>query len=245
MTAKKRKKSTVFLDILIVILLIIIGVCAFNIGKILYRYYVGTKQYHEVAKVAKKETAEDKIDWKALKAKYPDIQAWLYQKDTVINYPVVQGKDNSYYLYRMINGKYNVKGTLFIDYRVQRPFQDFLTVIYGHRMKDKSMFWTIADYRDKPEYYKQHPTMDLSTPTQNYTLQIFAACTIPANSARYEFDFPEEKDKAFYLKWIRENSQLETDIQVTTSDKIVMLSTCTYEYDNARAVVFGKLVPKK
>ncbi len=240
----KSNKSGKLLNILIVILIVILVISGYNLFRILYRYYAGTKTYNEVADFAKNGSDDTGIDWDKLKGKYKDIKAWIYQEDTVINYPIVQGKDNSYYLDRLINGKYNVKGTLFIDCRVEHPFEDFLTVVYGHRMKDRSMFWTLGDYRDDPDYCKNHPVMYISVPGDEYTLEIFAACTIPADSPRYEFSFPTVEDRERYLAWIEKNTELNTDVEVTARDNIVMLSTCTYEFNNARIAVFGKLTER-
>lgn len=232
------------LNLLIILCLCVVAVSGYQLFKIWQRYHVGTKTYQEVQKVAgTDEKKQTEPDWPALTKKYEDIRAWLYQKGTVINYPVAQADDNSYYLYRLINGKWNVKGTLFIDYRNEHPFKDFMTVIYGHRMKDHSMFWHIADYREL-KYYRKHPTMTLYTPHNTYTMKIFAATTIPADSERYQFSFPTKADRQEYLNWIAAKSDIQTNVNVSADDRIVMLSTCTYEYQDARAVVFAKLVKK-
>ena len=240
----KKKGGNAFVNVIIVILVLIIAFCAFNIGKALYKYYVGTKQYKEIQAIAGTEKDNNNINWKKLRSKYKDIVAWLYQKGTVINYPVAQGTDNSYYLTHLLSGEYNFKGSLFVDVRNKDPFNDYVTVVYGHRMKDFSMFWTIGDYR-KRDYWKKHPTMDLSTPKQDYKVYIFACVTIPSSSKLYKFEFKNDKQKANYLKEVLSKSELQTNVNVSAKNKIVMLSTCTYEYENARVVAFGKLVPKK
>ncbi|MFC2661975.1 MAG: class B sortase [Eubacterium sp.] len=249
---KKKGPGNVILNILIIVLIAVMAVSGIQLGRAWYRYHTGTRAYEQIQKTAGisessglgKSSKSTSPDWTALQKKYKNIKAWLKQDGTVINYPVAQADDNQYYLYRLINGKWNVKGTLFIDFRNQHPFHDFLTVIYGHRMKDHSMFWHIADYR-KASYYSQHPDMMLYTPDGNYKLKIFAAATIPASSPRYQFDFKTKSDKQEYLNWIQKKTVLHTSVKVTASDRIVMLSTCTYEYHNARAVVFAKMVPVK
>jgi len=241
---KKKKSGSRFIDFVIVILICVIGFCAFNIGKALYKYYLGTKEYKAIQADAGTQNDNNNIDWKKLQSKYKDIIAWLYQKGTVINYPVAQGSDNSYYLTHLLSGEYNFKGTLFVDVRNKDPFNDFMTVIYGHRMKDFSMFWTIGDYRRR-DYWIKHPTMDLSTPKQDYKIYIFACVTIPSSSKLYKFEFKNNKEKADYLKSVLNKTDLQTNVKVNENNKIVMLSTCTYEFENARVVAFGKLVPKK
>lgn len=243
-TAKGKKKNDVLFKIIIAILICVIAFSLYKVGTILWQYHQGTKEYKQVEEVANTSKDTSSIDWKALMAKYKNVKAWLYSKGTVINYPVVKGTDNSFYLHHMVNGDYNWKGTLFIDYRCQKPFKDFLTIIYGHRMKDGSMFHSLIEYRDK-SFYNKHKTMVLRTPKATYNVEVFAACTIPANSSKYRFDFNNATDKQAYLNWIQNKTELKTDVSVTSSDKIVMLSTCTYEFDNARLVVYGKLVKKE
>lgn len=248
----RKRFGNAFLNILIIVLIAVMAVSGIQLGRACYRYHTGTRAYEQIQETAgtsdkngsSKSAKSASPDWAALQKKYKNIRGWLKQDGTVINYPIAQADDNQYYLYRLINGKWNVKGTLFIDFRNQHPFHDFLTVIYGHRMKDHSMFWHIADYRNA-SYYSQHPDMMLYTPDGNYKLKIFAAATIPASSPRYKFDFHSKGDKQEYLNWIQKKTVLHTNVNVTASDRIVMLSTCTYEYHNARAVVFAKMLPVK
>lgn len=254
MTKKTKKKSGVLYKVVIGVLIVIIAFSLYQIGSILHEYHQGTKEYNEIAELAEvKEIApKDKnddsvsidVNFDALRKKNKDVKAWLYSKDTVINYPVVQGKDNQYYLYRMVNGEWNGKGSLFIDYRVDKPFKDFNTIIYGHRMKDGSMFHDLIKYRDK-SYFKKHKTMSLMTPKHRYDVKIFGVVTIPADSDKYKTDFADKAEKKAYIDWIKENSEIDTGVKASAKDKIVMLSTCTYEFDNARLVVYGKLMERK
>ncbi len=239
---KEKKTNQWFYRIIILILCCVIGFCLYKIGGIIYEYYVGAKAYENVQEIAGLE--KDKfgdIDFKALAKENPDICAWLHSSDTIINYPVVQGKDNDFYLYRMFNKEWNGKGSLFIDSRNAKPFEDFNTIIYGHRMKDGSMFHSLTKYRDE-EFYKDHKTMDLLTPNKRYILKVFSVMTIPADSELYRFDWYTEGEKEEYIRTIKSKSETKMDdIDVTAEDKIVMLSTCTYEFEDARLVVFGKL----
>lgn len=239
---KKQKKSGVFYGVIIAALITVIGFSAWQIGKILWEYHVGTSAYEEVQRLAGggAQESEGKIDFDALKKKNKDVKAWLYSADTPINYPVVQGEDNQYYLYRMFNGEYNGKGSLFIDYRCENPFRDFNTVIYGHRMKDGSMFHDLIEYRDA-DYYQKHKTMELTTPEREYELQIFAVVTISADSDLYRFSFSSNSEKQTYLDQVTAASEVDMGVPVSPEDRIVMMSTCTYEYDDARLVVYGRL----
>ena len=103
------------------------------------------------------------------------------------------------------------------------------------------MFCSLAEYREK-EYYEAHRRMLLITPEAEYELLIFGVLTVDADSDMYQFSFADQEEKEDYLDRIRENSELDTEVSVTAEDRIVMLSTCTYEFEDARLVVYGKLV---
>ncbi|MDD5922324.1 MAG: class B sortase [Eubacteriales bacterium] len=245
----KKKKSSVLYRIITVILLIIIAVSGFQIGKILYGYHKGTSEYKKTAETAHKDGIDHGVDWDALLKMNPDIKAWLYQEDSVIDFAIVQSTDNEHYLYRLIDGTWNSMGTPFVDYRCKDPFHEFLTIVYGHRMKNHTVFWYLADYRNDPEYYKKHPTLDLYMPEGNYKLKVFAATTVSSDSSRYQFDFSTDEQKQEYLDWIRQSSTLKTNVKVSINDRIVMFSTCSREddkkYGDARALVFAKMVKVK
>lgn len=252
MSEKKKKKSSLLYRIIIAVLVVIIGFSLYKVATIGYEYYIGTKEYNKLAELAGvselTEGAEKamsvRVNFDALQKKNKDVKAWLFSEDTVINYPVVQGKDNQYYLYRMINGEWNGKGSLFIDYRNKEPFKDFNTIIYGHRMKDGSMFHSLVDYRSK-SYFDQHKKMVLFTPEKTYDVEIFGVVTIPADSDKYKMDFYSNSEKQAYLSWIKDASEINTGVVPSVKDRIVMLSTCTYEYEDARLVVYGRLKERK
>ena len=165
-------------------------------------------------------------------------------KDTVIDYPVLQTTNNDYYLYHMFNGDENGAGSIFIDYRCENPFEEFNTVLHGHRMKDGSMFKPLVQYTD-PAFYKDHKIIEITTPTKKYHCKIFAAATIPADSDFYQFHFYSNEEKADYLQNLAAVNQMNTDVNVDENDKIVMMSTCTAQLDDNRFCVFGKLVEVK
>ena len=233
----------IFYNIVTLILIVIIVFCLFKIGKILWGYYEGTKTYDNVAKIAGISSKDsDHIDFDKLLEKNPDTKAWLKLKGTNINYPILQGASNDTYLYRMFDGKYNRKGSLFIDYRVENPFQDFMTIVYGHNMKDNTMFSHLMEYKNQ-DFYKKHPKMLLYTPSKNYNMYVIGAMYIDAAAPQYKLFF-NESEKSSYVNWISSNSVIKTDEVGSPQDKIVMLSTCTNVDENGRFIVFGKLVER-
>ena len=245
---KNRKRSGIVFWIAIIILLCVIGFSGYKLGTIIYGYLQGRQVYTSIAEEAgaaegaKAEKDDVEVRFDKLLGKYPDVKAWLYLKDTIINYPVAQGKGNDWYLHHTVDGKWNGAGTLFIDENNSRPFEDFLTIIYGHHMRDGSMFGSLVKYRDE-EYYQEHKKLRLYTPEQKYDILVIGVCTIPATSELYKYDFDDDASRAEYISWIEQTTETSCDEHAGTDDRIVMLSTCTYEFDDARLVVFGKLVP--
>lgn len=246
MAEKEKKKGGLLYKLVMLVLIGIIVFCLYQVGTILYGYHKGDKQYNQVQQVAGTDQAEKftgDVDFESLKEQNADVRAWIYSEGTVINYPVVQGPDNDYYLYRMFNGEYNGAGSIFIDYRHENPFEDFNTIIYGHRMKDGSMFKSLIEYRDA-DYYNAHKTMLLTTPDAKYDVHIFSVVTIPADSDLYQLEFADDAEKQAYLDRIIEESETKMDVSVSPSDNIVMMSTCTFEIDDGRLCVYGKLVER-
>ena len=176
------------------------------------------------------------VDFEAMSELNDDIIAWIYCPNTQINYPIVQGSDNDYYLAHLLDGSYNANGTIFMDYQNHSDFSHANTLIYGHNMKSGAMFNAVIAYKQQ-SFYDEHPYMYIMTPEQNYRLELFAGCVVESISDIY--DFAPSKD---VINACIKNSTFDAAIDYPTH-KIVTLSTCTYEYDDARYVVLGDLVP--
>lgn len=183
------------------------------------------------------------VDFDSLLAQCPDVIGWIYNEGTPINYPVVQGTNNDFYLHRFLDGSYNVSGTIFLDWICARDFSGRNSILYGHNMNDGSMFASIRKYTDQ-EYYDEHPVMYLNTPTQNYKLELFSGYVISATDpTTYGIGFVDDQEFMDYIEYLYSHSNFDSDVEVTASDHVVTLSTCTYEFNDARYVVHGKLVP--
>ena len=181
------------------------------------------------------------IDFEGLTAYNDDIVGWIYMEDTLINYPVVQSDDNSYYLRRMLNGKYNIAGTIFMDYRNNADMSDLNTIIYGHNVKNGSMFGDIPKYKEQ-SFYDAHPVMWFITPDGTYRIDIIAGMITDTSSDAYDiFDNDESLDT--FLEDIIKNSTFKSNVDINGIEKIVTLSTCTYEFDDARYILIGSIVP--
>lgn len=237
------------LNVITVCLMGIILVSGYKIGKTMWDYQVAKSAYTNISeKTAKVDPKQftGVVDWKALKKVNPDVQGWLYQKGTVINYPVVQGTDNDTYLHTRFDKQWSGGGTLFVDYRMEKDFKGFNSIIYGHHMKDGSMFRSIRGYTKEEGYYDKHKTLELATPHGNYHLVVFSAFITKATDENtYKMTY-DEAEKQAYIDRAWEQSELpitRDSVDVTKSDRLVTLSTCAYDYEEARYIVMCKMVP--
>ena len=247
------------------ILTILIGVMAFAGWKIweeLSEYKIGEEAYDEIGQyvviptpLAPEEnvTTEEihpvgpesdgtvwpEVDFAALQEINHDIVAWIYIEGTEINYPVVQGDDNSYYLKHLFTGEWNSSGCIFLDSRNTGDFSDQHNVIYGHHMKNGSMFSGLDSYK-KQDFYESHPVVLILTPDQNYKMEIFSAYVANVEENAWEMGFTAAGYKA-WLGEIAAKTCITTNIVPAVTDRVLTLSTCSYEFNNARFVVHGIL----
>lgn len=227
----------------------LVGILIFSgykVGTTVWEYMKARNAYSNISKTADAEEFTGIVDFDALKEINPDVQGWLYQEDTIINYPVVQGTDNDKYLYTRFDKEYSGGGTLFVDYRCEPDFEGFHTIIYGHHMRDGSMFHSLRGYTKEDGYYEDHKTFELLTPDWNYHLVIFSAYITEATSDAYAIDFADDAAKQQFIDDAFRNSAISVtsdDVDVTPDDRIVTLSTCAYDFDQARYVVICKAEP--
>lgn len=237
------------LNVITVCLIGIILVSGYKIGKTMWEYQVAKSAYTNISeKTAKVDPKQftGVVDWKALKKVNPDVQGWLYQKGTVINYPVVQGTDNDTYLHTRFDKQWSGGGTLFVDCRMEKDFKGFNSIIYGHHMKDGSMFRSIRGYTKEDGYYDKHKTLELATPHGNYHLVVFSAfITKATDEDTYKMTYDEVEKQAYIDRaWERSELPITRDsVDVTKNDRLVTLSTCAYDYEEARYIVMCKMVP--
>jgi sortase B len=170
-----------------------------------------------------------------LQAKYPDALGWLTVPGTKIDYPFVQSKDNDYYLRRDLNGDYALAGTLFMDYRCEKDFTSQNTIIYGHHMKNGSMFGTLKAFNDKA-FFGENRYGTIYLPNETLTLEFFAYMVVKSTDREIYSIEPGES----YLGYVSQNARQYRDIGLATGDRIVCLSTCSYEFDNARMVLLAR-----
>lgn len=235
----------------VILLIIFLGVFSFSLYKVIDYFVELNKNEKSTDNLIEKaivfeesDNNEEENEYKlpftvnfgALKQQNKDIVGWLYSKDTPINNPILQSNDNAYYLRRLITGEYNHAGSLFMDYRNDSKMQDYNTIIYGHNIKNETMFGSLPKYKNQ-DYYENHKFMYYFTPEKNYLVRVFCACTESTNSKIYTFNNLTQNTIDNIIK----KSDFTSDVTVTENDKIITLSTCAYEYEDARYIVLGKL----
>lgn len=239
-------------------LIIIICLCSFSFFA--YKLYIYNKEEKQQEKLrdsllktaitnnvqSRKQNNTDiqeqipiNIDFNTLKKVNKDIVAWIYSEGTPINYPIAQANDNEYYLRRLLDKTYNPSGTIFIDCKNNSDFEDYNTIIYGHNMKNDTMFGTLTNYK-KQEYFKEHPYMYLFTENKNFKIELFAGYTTTSESDIYSFPKTSEKNEKL-IKTAMNNSTFKSQTEVKQENKIVTLSTCSYDFESARYVLLGIL----
>ncbi|MDR3310761.1 MAG: class B sortase [Oscillospiraceae bacterium] len=173
-----------------------------------------------------------------------DFVGWISNPGTNIHYPFVQReKDNEYYLTHTFKNVKNKVGAIFMDMRNSTDLTSRNTILYGHNMRNHSMFWTLTRYSAQA-FYNSYPTYRIMTPYGNYTVEIFAGFNAdPATSQAWRTEFYTPESFMNWVESMRGQSKFRTNVTLTPDDRVVTLSTCSYVFQNARFVVFGKLIP--
>lgn len=182
--------------------------------------------------------ALEAIDLTALQEKNPDVKGWIYIPDTELSYPLLYGKNNDFYLYRGWDKTRNNCGSIFFDFRCSASFEDFNTVIYGHRMRNDSMFGTLKYYQTE-EFWQDHPTIYIVDASGVRQYDIFAAWEPSVTSPVYSMDYGTQGQRQEFLDACLAGNQLNTGIVPGPEDKILTLSTCTGKGHATRWVVQG------
>ncbi len=182
------------------------------------------------------------VDFDSIQAINPDVTGWIWMEDTVVNYPVLHSKkDNDEYLYTTYDGKQNSSGSIFVDYRNNAGYTDDNTVLYGHNMKNGSMFAVLKKLAGQ-EFYDAHKTFYILTPEGNRRYEIISVFQVDALSSLYDRQFDTIEDKQDWLNRVLQKSAILSPFTASVEDTFVMLSTCVSGDDlRARIVAVGRL----
>ena len=174
-----------------------------------------------------------------------DVVGWITIEDTQVDYPILHSSDNFDYLKTNYYGDESRAGSIFMDFRNDITSSDLNTVIYGHRMKDGSMFQQLTKFLEQ-DFFEEHRTFQYDTLYESYEAEIFAVYHTLTDFNYIETDFPSDEAYEKLLNQIQEKSIFQTDIELSADDPIITLSTCDYQLDadDGRLVVHAKLVKK-
>lgn len=176
------------------------------------------------------------IDMEMLKGMNGDFRGWLYFPAVEVSYPVVQGEDNNYYLKHSFEGEKSNSGSIFMDCGAAPDWSDRNTFVFGHNMRDGSMFGTFKKLVDDPSLLDANPRFYLYTEDLVYTYEIFSYYMTKSDSNRYMvFTSDENYDK--YTGWAVENSNYSFDMDLSERPNIVSLSTCYGSAGTSRRVL--------
>ena len=250
---KKKGGSNIVSNIILVIAIVVFAVSAYKLYGIFSEYNKGDKEYQKIQDLVintekKDDTTEEtfSVDFEKLLEMNSDVVGWIrFDEPSEINYPVVQGRDNEEYLKITFEANTNKLGTLFVDVNNPGDFSGRNTFIYGHNMKNGSMFAQLLKYKDD-SFYKEHPYFYIYTPDGKVrTYEIFSAGVVKDTSDSYIMDYADDAAFQTYIDYIKQQSAYPTSTEVTTASKIVSLSTCTNVRDDERFLVHGVMIKEE
>lgn len=172
-----------------------------------------------------------------LQNKYPDVRGWLTVDGTNIDYAFAQGKNNDTYLRHTLDGKDLVSGTIFMDYRCPADLDGY-TILFGHHMKNGSMFADLLKFADT-DFFETHMTGAVYLPYASYPIEMIAYLVIDrSDSVVYNPEADHEK----ILSYVETHARQYRQVVLEENDTLITLSTCNYEFDNARSVLIARVI---
>lgn len=253
----KKSKRLIYNIILTVSILIFVVSGAYLLYRLVLVPAKNKTEVNEIQQIYHNEDTSDngdKVVWpqniKNLKEINPDIVGWINVPDTVIDYPVLQPPESSpsFYLRKNYKKEYLLHGSIFIDVESSLDKNTQNTIVYGHNMYDGSMFHEIVNYTNDLDFYKKRPFFSLDTETEQRKYKIISAFRTNTTS-NYGEPFiylrPSFKNKDDFLNFIyqvRLRSFINTPVDINENDKIITLSTCSYEMKDFRTAIVARLV---
>ena len=184
--------------------------------------------------------AMKEVDLTALREVNPDVIGWIRIPGTQIDYPLMQGEDNQYYLERTWKGEPNAAGSIFLEQHCSADLSDFNTIIYGHRMKNGSMFAALK-YYNKMDYLQEHPYVYILDDAGPHRYEVFSAYEASVTGTTYRLAIEDDEIKQKFIDDCSGWSVIETGVEPTIRDRMLTLSTCTGRGYETRWVVQARL----
>lgn len=250
MEKRKKTKRSMISKITIIIAALIFIFSAYQLIRIYSEYHKSAKEYDKLAEDAtesqevENDEGEDghmplKVNFEELKKINVDVVGWIHFDEPSISYPIVRGEDNEKYLTTTFEKQKNSSGAIFMDALDNAEFADRNTYIYGHNMKNGSMFGQLHQFA-KQEYYEQNPYFYIYTPNgTEVKYQIFAVCIVGVTSRSYVRFYNNDAEYLDYLNYEKSIALYDTGVEVDAESKIVTLSTCISSAKDKRLFVHG------
>jgi len=181
------------------------------------------------------------VDFDALSERFPGIVAWIRLEGTALDYPLMQGTDNYFFLGHLPDGTSHRNGSVFLDNRNNADLSDRNSLIYGHESRTGDMFGMLKNYRQQT-FYEENPVINIYTASNDYELLLFAGYLVDSGVEAPSIIFRDDAAFERYIADLKRRSFFRSDVEVGVDDRIVSLCTCAYDYTNARWVIVGKLV---
>ena len=245
LTIIEQKKSNWLQQIVLILSIGVFLFSLFKIGHIVYGYVKNDKIMAEIQEVYHKDTsttskAADPLE--SMTEINEDIIGWLTIDDTKIDYPILQSTDNEYYLNRNYKKEESKAGSIFMDYRNKQGADNLHTIIYGHEMKNGSMFGELEKFLDE-DFFSKHHTFQYKTKAGNYEVEIFSVYATTTEFDYLKTEFSTDEQYKDFLQTISVKSAFPTNVELNEQDQIITLSTCSNLSDpnEGRFVVHGKI----
>ena len=206
------------------------------------REYVTDRDQTQKSK-SKKDTCPVNVDFDALAKVNSDVKAWIYIEGTGVNYPIVQAKDNTYYLHRTFEKRDSYIGAIFLDEGCADDFTSENSIVYGHNLKNGEMFGMLKKHYDtsynEDADYKKHEKIWIITPEEEIEYQLFAARELDVNVEKnaYMISFATAEDRQSYIESAQKKSLYQTQTKVDIANPILTLSTCTSSSESGRFII--------
>jgi len=178
------------------------------------------------------------MDFDSLSYVFPGLVGWIKLDLTPVDYPVMQYTDNDYFLTRLPDGTEHRNGSIFLDYRNKSDFSDKSILIYGHETRAGDMFGVLKNYRNQ-DFYEANQIINLYTPENDYQIILIAGHVAHSVRDHPPLDFENGEDFLAYIDYLKSISVFNSNTEVSATDRIVSLVTCTYDFNDARLIIVG------
>ena len=240
---KNNSKRAILLLLLFLLLFgaVVLGILAW---KNLEPIVEAEQKWQEIRKHEKTDS-DNNLNWELLQEKYPDIVGWLYAPDMGIDYPVMQGNNNEYYLNHLPDKTVNAVGSLFLDSENSADIEDKLTVLYGHYVGKQQMLSALVQYA-RPDYYADHKKLYYFSKKASYELEVFAACETDPNTRGklLEYNAMPDTEKGVWITDLMKTSDVQGPT-LNTAQQIMALVTCKSGQENANRYIVYTIVKEQ